>query len=180
MDYLILICHLYILILIHVITAWQENEDTEETFKQTCCAYGKWRTGDDTRWEGWITKPESNSSWPGDPREGNEGGRKVQGRDRGSTSQASGKEGGGWHWGTFEDTGAIFNTGIDHREVLKQGFLGLCYSLLVVSSATGAEVEKSISLFNNSLVFFWTVGFNLIFSVNPFISVLDFYEIALN
>lgn len=53
-------------------------------------------------------------------------------------------------WETSEGTGAIFNTRIDHREVLKQGFQGLCYSLLVVSSATGAEVEKSTSLFKTT------------------------------
>lgn len=74
-------------------------------------------------------------------------------------------------WETSEDTGAIFNTRIDHREVLKQGFQGLCYSLLVVSSTTGAEVEKSTSLFKTTHHFFWTVGLNLTFFDKPFISL---------
>lgn len=52
--------------------------------------------------------------------------------------------------GTFEGTGGIFNTGIDHREVLTRGFQELCYSLLVVSAATGAEVEKSTALFKTT------------------------------
>lgn len=53
-------------------------------------------------------------------------------------------------WRTFGGTGANFNTRIDHREVLRQDFQELCYSLLVVSSATGAEVEKSKSLFKTT------------------------------
>lgn len=73
-------------------------------------------------------------------------------------------------WGTFEGTGGIFNTGIDHREVLTRGFQGLCYSLLVVPAASGAEVEKSTSLLKTTLQF-GTLGLNLTFFVNPLVSL---------
>lgn len=56
-----------------------------------------------------------------------------------------------WHdWGTFEGTGAFFNTGVDHREVLTRGVHRLCYSLLEVSAAAGAGVEKSTSVFKTT------------------------------
>lgn len=47
--------------------------------------------------------------------------------------------------GAFKGTTVTVHTGIDHREVL----VGLGYSL-VVSSATGAEAEKSTRLFRST------------------------------
>lgn len=70
-------------------------------------------------------------------------------------------------WGTFEGTGGIFTTGMDHRGVLTRGFHRLCYSLLAVSAATGAEVEKSTSLFKTTH-HFGTTGLNLTFFVSLF------------
>lgn len=107
---------------------------------------------------------------------GFEQGRIEQG-ERGGTAASQVKcvvrEDVGWLGGTFEGTRGIFNTGIDHREVLTRGFQRLCYSLLVMSSATGAEVEKSTSVFKTTH-HFGTTGSNLTFFVSHSVSVSDF------
>lgn len=103
---------------------------------------------------GLITTPASSRSSSGDPRLGWRGyeGKKTGKRNDGGIDKSMWvrRVWDDWVWGSLEGTGAIFNTRIDHRGVLERGFQGLCYSLLVVSSATGAEVEKSTSLFNTT------------------------------
>lgn len=167
MHDLILIGHLHILIL-NVITA-KEWMKTQQQQQVNSLHLRKTAIGEQHKMDGWlITKLEASRSRPWDQQWGWRG-KEGERRGREEASQVRRVVRRVWDgWGTFEVTGGIFNTGIDHRGVLTRGFQGLCYSLLVVSSATGAEVEKSTSLFKTTHRF-WDIAVecNLL---NPLVS----------